>query len=232
MSPTTLPEALSKSSAASENPYLAARREWNERYGSYIRQARIWQVMAFMSLGLATLSTGYALWIRQNTTYQPFVIAIDKIGMPAFAGFPERIEYADRRVIQNLLADFVGNFRTVTTDGAVLKHNVERLYGYLITGDPATNKLTSYFRTEGQDPFVRALTETVSVQVRSIVPLSETSYQIDWIEIVRKPSGDEKTRIAMRGVAQVQIVPPQSEAVIRVNPIGLYVKDFDWTQQF
>ena len=133
----------------------------------------------------------------------PYVIAIDKIGTPVFAGFPSN-EYADRRVIQNLLADFVANFRSVTTDGTVLKRNVERLYGFLITADPATNKITNYFRTEGQDPFVRALTETVSVQVRSIVPLSETSYQIDWLEIVRKPNGDEKNRIAMKGVVQVQ----------------------------
>ncbi|GJE02374.1 VirB8/TrbF family protein [Methylobacterium isbiliense] len=229
MSPTSLPDSYSH--AAAENPYVAARREWNERYGSYIRQARMWQIMAFLCLGLATMSTGYALWIRQNTTYQPFVIAVDKIGMPVFAGFPERIEYADRRVVQNLLGDFVTNFRSVTTDGTVLKRNVERLYGFLITGDPATNKITSYFRTEGQDPFVRALTETVSVQVRSVVPLSETSYQVDWIEIVRKPNGDERSRIAMKGVAQVQMIPPQSEAVIRANPIGLYIKDFDWVQQ-
>ena len=50
---------------------MAAKREWNERYGSYIHQARMWQIMAFLSLGLASISTGYALWIRQNTTYQP-----------------------------------------------------------------------------------------------------------------------------------------------------------------
>lgn len=229
MSPTSLPDSFAATPA--ENPYVAAKREWNERYGSYVRQARMWQLMAFLCLSLATVSTGYALWIRQNTTYQPYVIAVDKIGMPVFAGFPERIEYADRRVIQSLLGDFVTNLRSVTTDGTMLKRNVERLYGFLITGDPATNKITAHFRTEGQDPFVRALTETVSVQVRSIVPLSETSYQIDWLEIVRKPNGDEKARVGMRGVAHVQMIPPQSEAVIRANPIGLYVKDFDWTQQ-
>ena len=67
----------------------------------------------------------------------------------------------------------MANFRSVTTDGTVLKRNVERFYGFLITADLATNKITNYFRTEGQDPFVRALTVTVSVQVRSIVPLSE-----------------------------------------------------------
>ena len=27
------------------------------------------------------------------------------------------------------------------------------------------------------------------------------------------------------------LIPPQDEAVIRLNPIGLYLKDFDWTAQ-
>ena len=79
MSPTSLPESFN---TQAENPYVAAKREWNERYGSYIHQARMWQIMAFLSLGLASISTGYALWIRQNTTYQPYVIAVDKIGTP------------------------------------------------------------------------------------------------------------------------------------------------------
>ncbi|MEP3303476.1 MAG: conjugal transfer protein TrbF, partial [Roseibium sp.] len=29
----------------------------------------------------------------------------------------------------------------------------------------------------------------------------------------------------------VALTPPQDEAVIRLNPIGLYLKDFDWTAQ-
>src|SRR3954453_4475855 len=168
MSPTSLPESFT---TRAENPYVAAKREWNERYGSYIHQARMWQIMAFLSLGLASISTGYALWIRQNTTYQPFVIAIEKLGTPVVAGFPERIEYADRRVIQNLLADFVANFRPATTDGTGLKRNVERLCGLLITGSNGTNIIPNYFRGEGQGPLLRPLTETLSVQVRSIVPL-------------------------------------------------------------
>ena len=33
------------------------------------------------------------------------------------------------------------------------------------------------------------------------------------------------------GVATVALTPPQDEAVIRLNPIGLYLRDFDWTAQ-
>ena len=31
------------------NPYLAARREWDERYGDQITRARNWRTMAFLS---------------------------------------------------------------------------------------------------------------------------------------------------------------------------------------
>ena len=48
MSPTSLPESFN---TQAENPYVAAKREWNERYGSYIHQARMWQIMAFLSSG-------------------------------------------------------------------------------------------------------------------------------------------------------------------------------------
>ena len=34
-----------------------------------------------------------------------------------------------------------------------------------------------------------------------------------------------------RAVATVVLTPPQDEAVIRLNPIGLYIRDLDWTAQ-
>ena len=45
-----------------DNPYLAARQEWTERYGSYVRAASAWRLVGIVSLSLATLSTGYALY--------------------------------------------------------------------------------------------------------------------------------------------------------------------------
>ena len=44
---------------ASFNPYLAARREWDERYGSLITRARNWRMAAFLALGIAVIETGH-----------------------------------------------------------------------------------------------------------------------------------------------------------------------------
>tara|TARA_R100001129_G_scaffold185291_2_gene172931 strand:- start:5990 stop:6196 length:207 start_codon:yes stop_codon:yes gene_type:complete len=67
--------------------------------------------------------------------------------------------------------------------------------------------------------------------VTNIVPLSNQSFQIDWTEYERDRQGKEIATRRFRGIATVTLTPPQDEAVIRNNPIGLYLKDFDWTAQ-
>ena len=48
---------------APENPYLAARQEWSERYGSYVRAASAWRTVGILSLGMAVISFGYSLYL-------------------------------------------------------------------------------------------------------------------------------------------------------------------------
>jgi type IV secretion system protein VirB5 len=72
---------------------------------------------------------------------------------------------------------------------------------------------------------------TVAIEVTNIVPLSTQSFQVDWTEYERDRQGKELAVRRFRGVATVTLTPPQDEGVIRVNPIGLYLKDFDWTAQ-
>ena len=43
-----------KPAAGAYNPYLAARREWDERYGNLITRERDWRLMALLC-GLTTL---------------------------------------------------------------------------------------------------------------------------------------------------------------------------------
>ncbi len=40
-----------------DNPYLAARQEWTERYGSYVRAASSWRIVGVTGMLLAVIST-------------------------------------------------------------------------------------------------------------------------------------------------------------------------------
>src|SRR5690606_26316913 len=144
-------------------------------------------------------------------------------------GLPQQIEYADARVVRATLGSFVSNFRSVTPDAVVQKQYIDRTYALLRTSDPATEKINAWFR--GNSPFDRAVTMTVAIEVTNIVPLSNQSYQVDWTEFQRDRQGKELGTRRYRGIATVTLTPPQDEAVIRFNPIGLYLRDFEWTAQ-
>lgn len=212
-----------------DNPYLAARFEWNERYGGFIRAANSWRLVAVISLVMAVIGIGYALFQSTQVKLVPYIVEVDRLGTPALAGFPEQIEYADPRVVRSMLGGFISGFKSITPDAVVQKQYIDRTYALLRTTDPSTEKVNAWFR--GANPFERARTVTVSIEINSVVALSNQSYQIDWTEFERDRQGKELATRRFRGIATVTLSPPLDEATIRLNPIGLYIRDFDWTAQ-
>lgn len=212
-----------------DNPYIAARQEWSERYGSYARSAAAWQVVGIASITMAVIGFGYGLYQSSQVKLVPYIVEVDQLGTAVSGGFPQQIEYADPRVVRATLGTFIANFRSVTPDTVVQKQYIDRTYALLRTGDPATEKVNAWFRTNS--PFDRARTMTVAIEVTNIVPLSTQSFQVDWTEYERDRQGKELAVRRFRGVATVTLTPPQDEGIIRMNPIGLYLKDFDWTAQ-
>ncbi|MDX0441193.1 conjugal transfer protein TrbF [Sinorhizobium medicae] len=212
-----------------ENPYLAARQEWTERYGSYVKAAAAWRVVGILSLALALVGFSYALYLSTQVRLVPYIVEVDRLGTSVAAGFPEQIEYADARVVRATLGNFVTSFRSVTPDAVVQKQYIDRTYALLRTSDPSTQKINDWFRSNS--PFEKARSSTVAIEVNNIVALSNQTYQIDWTEYERDRKGKETGTRRFRGIATVALTAPQDEATIRLNPIGLYVTDFDWTAQ-
>ncbi len=213
----------------SENPYLVARQEWSERYGSYVKAAAAWRTVGILALAMAVTGFGYALYLSTQVKLVPYIVEVDKLGTSVTSGFPEKIEYADARVVRAALGNFVTSFRSITPDAVVQKQYIDRTYALLRTSDPSTQKVNAWFR--GNSPFEKAKTSTVAIEVNNIVALSQQTYQIDWTEYERDRKGKETGTRRFRGIATVALTAPQDEAIIRVNPIGLYVRDFDWTAQ-
>lgn len=212
-----------------ESPYLAARQEWTERYGSYVQTARAWRIVGILGLSMAQIGFTYAMYLSTQVKLVPYIVEVDKLGTTVTAGFPQQIEYADARVVRATLGNFVTSFRSITPDAVVQKQYIDRTYAVLRTPDPSTQKINAWFR--GNSPFEKAKTSTVAIEVNNIVALSNQTYQIDWTEYERDRKGKEIGTRRFRGIATVALTAPQDEAIIRLNPIGLYVQDFDWTAQ-
>ena len=78
-----------------QNPYLNARREWDERYGGLISRARNWQLIAAGSLAVAVVAVVGIAFIGSQSKIQPFVVVTDQLGSPVAVARPAPVAKSD-----------------------------------------------------------------------------------------------------------------------------------------
>jgi len=214
-----------------ENPYLSARREWNERYGDYITSAKHWRLVAFLASSVTLFSVLGLIYIGAQNKFVPYIVTVDKLGAVSPIKPAQRVAVTDERIIKAMLAQFIINFRGVITDSIAQKQAVNDTYAFLSVGDPATNSISDFFK-KGNSPFERAKKETVAIEISSILPVSQKTWQIEWQEIIRDKRGLQKETLRMKAIVTIAIHPSDTEETIIKNPMGIYIKEISWAPQF
>src|SRR5260370_42509659 len=79
------------------NPYLAARHEWDERYGDLVTRAKNWRTMALVSALIALVATGGMVWLSAHSRVVPFVVLMDSLGRPLASGMADQASGGDAR---------------------------------------------------------------------------------------------------------------------------------------
>jgi type IV secretion system protein TrbF len=210
------------------SPYLAARREWDERYGSLITRARNWRIAAVLALAVALVATCGLIALSTKAKVIPYVVAIDNLGRVLAAGPADQASRADDRLKRAALFQWVSDLRTVTTDGVAQRKAIDRVYSMIANGSPAQVEIGDFYRND--PPFDRAQKKTVEVDVKAVFPVSDRTYQVEWTEIVRALSGQLESQDNWKGSVTIAISPPNDERLIRVNPLGIYVTNVSWAK--
>jgi type IV secretion system protein VirB5 len=210
------------------NPYVEARREWNDRYLDLVRARRWWQVAALAELALAGgLGAGLAALSLQHKTV-PYVVEVDALGA-ALAVKP--VEAAgrptDERIVRYQLAAFIRGARAVMTDRTAMKRGLDQVYAY--ARGSARSFLDDHYRTN--NPFDVAKTYTVLPAVVSLLQVSERSWQVRWTEEQRGLDGTLLNKSTWEAVLAVETAPSTTPEAIQLNPFGLYVTEIRWTKQ-
>jgi type IV secretion system protein VirB5 len=217
------------SKSPTESPYVAARREWNERYGDYIAAAKAWRLAAFVALGVAAVAVGAIAWVGAQNRVVPYIVEVNNLGESIVVARADHMQRADNRVLKAQLARFVVAWRTVTADLSVARRNVNELYAMLSATDPATIVLNDYMRQNS--PFERAANETVNVEITNLLPISGETWQIEWIETRRTRHGETIDVTRWRCSPTIAFQQPKDDADIMRNPIGLFIKEIAWSKQ-
>ncbi|HEY1611741.1 MAG TPA: VirB8/TrbF family protein, partial [Paraburkholderia sp.] len=171
----TLEHSPTASAAAdNDSPYLSARREWNERYGDYIAQARNWRRAACAALALSLVLAIGVVWQAAQSKVVPYVVQVDKLGDAVAVARADRAAPADARVVKAELAAWIVNVRSTSSDPTAEKTALSGAYA--VTAATATTFLNDYYRQHS--PFGQ--TRTVAVSVDAVLPISKQTYQIQW----------------------------------------------------
>jgi type IV secretory pathway TrbF-like protein len=221
---------------SAENPYLNARKLWNDYTKGVTNAAHTWQIVALLSLMITLAAVGGLIHVANQSKFVPYVIEVDKLGRAMAVAPAEIAAPVDQRVVHASLASFMSNARLVTPDIALQRKAIFAVYAMMNADDPSASKMTQWLNgDEASNPFHRATKETVETEIVSVIPESPDTWQIEWNEKVFDRQGVPVSQpYRMKALATVGIIPPTdttSEEKIRQNPLGVYVKDFSWSKQ-
>jgi len=210
------------------SPYLVARREWDERYGGLIKRAEQWRAAAVLALLVALTEAIVIIGVATRPRTVPYVVAVDSLGRVAAAGAINQTSPIDDRMKQAAITQWVLDMRGVTSDGLAERAAIDHVYAMIGSQSAAQTIVTDYFRAN--QPFERGSRETVQVEVNAILPNSPHSYEVDWTETRRTLDGKPISSDKWRGIFTLAINPSTDEAVLRMNPFGIYVMDITWSK--
>jgi len=212
---------------AETSPYIDGRKEWLERYGSYIQRARRAWAISMISIFVAAVAVVGN--VVQASLYRvvPYVVEINQRGS-AYAVAPADLALpVPPRLIQAELATAVSYWRSVTPDLDLQKRFVDRL-AHFVTG-AAKGQLREWYRTN--DPYKRAENSLVQINVTALpAPVSQDSWRVEWNEVVRNHSGVQQTAEAYEATFTIQIQPPTTESEILKNPGGVYITNISFSR--
>lgn len=207
-------------------PYQAAQQCWDERIGSARVQAKNWRLMAFACVGLVvTLSAGL-IWQASRSTITPYVVEVDKLGQVKAVGAAVEAYRPNDAQIAYHLSRFIQNVRSLSIDPVVVRQNWLDAYDYTTERGAAT--LNEYARTN--DPFSRVGQTTISIEMTSVVRVSETSVQTRWVERTYTNGALTNTE-RWTAILSLVMKQPRDEARLRKNPLGIFVEGLNWSRE-
>jgi type IV secretory pathway TrbF-like protein len=215
--------AAEPTTTSSAHPYLAARREWDERYGDALARAYSWRLAAFGSLAVAAIAVLGAVYIGAQPKIKPYVIALDRLGDPVAFAQPVAGRAVEQRVLEAQVAGWVWNARTVLPDSAAQKTLLRKVYA--MAGADVAGYLNRYYSEH--PPFGDF---SVAVTITSVLPTSHDTWAVSWDEQKRQngqPQATEHWKAQITTGIDAKLA--QNPRVLLDNPLGIFVRALAWT---
>lgn len=210
-----------------ESTPFNALKEYDRLMGEKCREAQAWRLRAIITMAANVILLAIAgISVTQNKTV-PVFISENELGELSYMGTYTK-NYGAGQITQRMvyaqLNSFVTNMYTIPQDAEVLRSNMRFCYAAL-----TSQSATKFTRFQKEDnPFDNFGMKNQRVSVESILELSESSYQVDFIVEVTLADGGAKKNLRKRAVLTTVLLEPSKDDIY-LNPAGIYISNFDIT---
>src|SRR5688500_8124169 len=212
-----------------ETPYLSGRREWNERYGAYIKAANNWRLAALGAVGVALVCSGGLVAVSLQTKVVPYAVEFNEHSEPVRVTRVDVMQAPSSNQIRAALRSWIIGARTVYADRRAMQDRIDATYAMTLPDSAALQAIAEYHGAN--NPYLRAEQETVEVSVNAVMAVSDDTWQVEWTETTKQPSGRILSKKSWQASLTISIIPPTTDAQILVNPTGVYVRQLAWTER-
>ncbi len=213
-------------------PFRSAQQVWDARLGTATAQARNWRMAFFCTCALLVLMGLSLISLINQQRVIPVMVGLDKqTGEPTIIGSVEEHNYQPGPMeVKFFLAQFIRYVRAVSLDPVVIKQNWLRAYSLL--RPEAAGLLNELTQKDPNSPLAKIGKVLVSVQPLSILQIPETnSFQLRWKETVFASHGTKLEEYTMLATFIIEFAPPSNEQTLQDNPLGIFIKSFQWNRE-
>lgn len=213
-----------------ENPFLLQRHEFHNRFYDLAAAKRNWQIATFLALGALLVVSGGYVYLASSSRIHPYVVEVSELGQARAFGPADQLPRSQLdRAVTAEIAEFITNARRVVGDVGAQREIIVEAYAF--ADDKTQRFLNHFYSQEENDP--RFLSQRVrrQVAIESILKLPETdSYKVRWVERETGIVSGSTIRTSWEAILALRIDPPETEADILANPLGVKITDINWSQ--
>jgi type IV secretion system protein VirB5 len=210
-----------------KNPFFAGRTEYADRYGHLSKEAASWRRMSLVLLICCAACVASVICAARKITVVPYIVQVDQHGYE-IAVEPVSASKVDARLVIAHVGRYVWSLKTVFNDPEAQLHLMNFVYSTTPVNTAAEKKYQEHYADN--NPIVIGESETVSVSVNSVLSMSAETWQAEWTEERFTIGGDRISTKHYRGIFTTAVVTPRTMREIILNPMGIFVTDFNFSE--
>jgi type IV secretion system protein VirB5 len=217
--------------AKSIDPYIKARKEYDEITHNINASKQNWQRIAFV-LGLAlVISIMSNIFTIHRTHVVPYVVQVDNLGRAMATGEVKELPLNDERIIKAFVFQYIDMARCVLSDPEALRKNLTQVYQESIKS-VQSNFLDVFYKENNPFDYAQKV-GTRHIELLVFLKEAENTYSVEWREIERNYDNQVLDEAHYKALVSVIQIPHTHEDQYRenpFNPFGLYVTSLSWSK--